>query len=164
MSRLRRDDGVAAVEAALLVPLLIFVLATSATLLSGMAAANDASRAASSGLRLATKVERNPDPDGTRGCGAWTRRSSTDEVRALVVAASGPLVSDVSQVAVSTSDPYSPTNLCRALSGSTVTVTVTYEQPIGRLGDAANALAGWFGGDPPFPDRTVTASAVGVLE
>lgn len=173
MARLRADErGIAAVELALVMVLLLLVGLVTLPLFQVMIAQTDAGRGASEGLRFATKAQANPcrasDPgcvfEPDPACRDLRRRPSSAGVRAYVRD-----TLDYPEVAVTVHDPDDPTTLlepCAAVPGNRFAVTVTSEHDLGALAGAANAASSLVGQPPIFPDETVTVSttAVGYLE
>lgn len=165
---MRREDGAAVVELALLLPLLALIAALTVPFLRIFLDINDVGGAVASGMRFATKVDRNASlSDDPVGCPDPTRRRSATQIREHVMTTGGRLLQDASQIAIVVDQPDPRPTIedpCQAISGSLVSVTATYTIPVTGLGASANTLAGWFGADPIFVARVRSVTSVGVLE
>lgn len=155
---MRREDGVAAVELALIGGVLLLLVSTLVPILQAVVAYNDLSRATAEGLRYAVHAAPNPVV-GADDCPTLTRWPSSQQVRAQVEASLGRQL-DVFDVA-----PKSPCTI-RFDEDRRVVVTASIDQDLGPLAAVANAVSGLFGGDGPFPEDIIrlTATAAGMKE
>jgi Flp pilus assembly protein TadG len=146
--RLRAERGVAAVELALMLPVVVFLVMTAVPSVAAVIAYVDLSEASEAGARYATAAHLDPEnptvyrfrPDAA-GVAAYLRR-----------------ISEVSLDSVSvTPDP------SNALPGTEVTITLTHHVSFGPLARVANALAGLVHADPPFPDGGVVLTSTATM-
>jgi Flp pilus assembly protein TadG len=144
--RLRSERGAAVIEAALVLPVLVFLVMTATPVVSSVISYIELNEVSEAGARYATAAHLDPEnptvyrfrPDAA-GVVAYVRR-----------------ISDVSLETVTvTPDPAS------AFPGTQITVTVTHRVSYGPLATVANALAGLVGSEPPFPGggAVVTSTA-----
>ena len=138
---LRRDErGVAAVEFALLLPVVVFLAIAGATLVRLFVDHGDVTQLSSSAARYATRHGLDPDRPGV-----YRFRPTAAEVEAYVRRiATVP----VDSVTVSP-DPST------ALPNTLITVTITTHSDAGPLGAVANGLAGVLGQSAPFPEGAI---------
>jgi len=127
LPRLRREEGISALELGLVLPVLLVIFALTVPLVKAGFEYITLSRATAHGVRFATRV----DPNARSSADGLTRRPTADEVGAFVRDAAGGLVLD--EVTV-TPEPTS------ALPGDVVTVRVSYEVSFGPLATLANAI------------------------
>jgi hypothetical protein len=155
LSRLRREDGAAALEFGLVLPILLIVAAMTFPLLKAGYEYIALSRAVSHGVRYASRADENARyaPDGV----TLTRRPTASEVDAYVRDAVGPELSDNVTAVTVTPEPFG------ALPGEPIDITATYQVSYGVLADIANAVHGvFFGGGAYLPETSeVTVSARG---
>lgn len=163
MSRLRRDDGAAAAELALLAGVLALIVTAVFPLFALFAGHTALHRAAASGARFATKAYAAPCRAGTAGC-VFTdttpacppvrRRPSAHEVAERVRAIAGDVVVDVTP------------NPCTALPGTPVRVSITATRDIGAVAHTANAFAQLLSGRALFAGSQLQmhATALGLEE
>ena len=143
----RDERGAAAVELALVLPVLALVAMATAPLVRLYADHAQVVALAQHGARYATRADRDPE----RGDVA-RYRPTADEVRASVA--------DAAEIPVTVTVTPSPDD---ALPGDSVTVIVVADRPIGPLGVVVNAAAGLVGGEPPFPDGGVELRSTVVM-
>lgn len=163
MSRPRRDDGVAALEMAIVASLLM-ILAFGALPLYAMARQyQNVSKATAGTLRYATAVA----PNGTRtSSGVLSRRPSYDDIaqfardaandQDLVVVVSvckGLTCTDIDASSPNRADPIP------AVAGDTVKLKVSTTVDMQVLGRVANAAVRLTGSDPVFPENDVTIAS-----
>lgn len=147
----RREEGAAAVEFGLILPLLLVFLAMVAPVIKFGYDYMVLQRAVSHGVRYASRADINPV---VRSDGSLGRRPLPSEVRAFVSDSSnGKVLAETVDVTP---------NPTLALPGEQITVAVDYELSYGPLADIANAVKGlFFGGGAFLPPTTVTVSARG---
>jgi Flp pilus assembly protein TadG len=148
----RREDGAAALELAIILPLLLVLLAFVAPLAKFGYDYMVLQRAAAHGVRYASRADINPQ---VRSDGSLGRRPLPSEVQAFVAASSNGKVA-ASDVTVNPNPKLS-------LPGEQITVTVAYPMSYGPLAEIANTIKGmFFGGGAYLPSSTtVTVSARG---
>lgn len=148
----RREEGSAAVEFGIILPLLLVFLALVAPVIKFGYDYMVLQRAVSHGVRYASRADVNPvaRADGSNG-----RRPIPSEVKAFVSDSSNGKV--LAETVAVTPNP------ALALPGEQITVAVDYELSYGPLADIANAVKGaFFGGGAFLPSSTtVTVSARG---
>lgn len=146
---MKRQQGAATVELAMLVPALMILVATAIPLLKFGMDYMVVSRAVSSGARYASRVDVNAR---VASSGGLTRRPTAAEVRQVVVNAAAPLA--LASVTVSP-EPSS------TLPGGQVFVSASYQASFGPLGAAANSIRSVFFGKPNiFPQsKVITVSS-----
>jgi Flp pilus assembly protein TadG len=150
LRRTRREDGAAAVEFAIVLPLLLVFLALVAPLVQFGYEYMVLQRAASHGVRYASRADVNPRVVE----GGPTRRPSVDEV--------AQFVSDSANGRVAANQVTVTPNPRLALPGELITVSVDYEVSYGPLAGVASAVKSTFFGGSAFPTSTpVTVSARG---
>ncbi|HEX2052254.1 MAG TPA: TadE/TadG family type IV pilus assembly protein [Actinomycetota bacterium] len=149
---LRREEGAAALEFGIILPILLALLAFVAPLVKFGYDYMVIQRAVSHGVRYASRADVNPT---VRSDGSLGRRPLPSEVQAFVASSSGGKV-QASTVSVSP-------NPKLAVPGEPITVEVDYELSYGPLADIANGISGaFFGGGASLPSSTtVTVSARG---
>ncbi len=149
----RRDEGAAAVELSIVLPILMVFLAFVAPIIKFGYEYMVIQRAAAHGVRYASRTDPNARyaEDGV----TLTRRPSSGEVRQFVSDSSDGTI-DPAAVEVNPSPMF-------AVPGELVTVTIAHEMDYGPLADIANAVKGaFFGGGAFLPSSTtVTVSARG---
>ena len=148
----RREEGAAALELGIILPILMVFLAFVAPVIKFGYDYMVLQRAVSHGVRYASRVDINPI---TRSDGSSGRRPLPSEVKAFVSDSSnGKVLADTVDVTP---------NPTLALPGEQITVAVDYELSYGPLADIANAVKGaFFGGGAFLPSSTtVTVSARG---
>lgn len=152
MRRLRRsEDGAAALEFGLILPILLVFLAFVAPLVKYGYDYMVLQRAAAHGVRYASRADVNvrERADGTLG-----RRPLPSEVASFVSDSSGGVV-DSAAVSV-TPDP------TMALPGEPITVAIDHTFSYGVLADVANGIKQlFFGGGEFLPPTEITVSARG---
>lgn len=149
---LRREEGSAAMELGLVIPVLLVLLAFVAPLIKFGYDYMVVQRAASHGVRYASRADVNPQ---LRTDGSLGRRPLPSEVASFVSASSDGKIT-ASNVAVEP-DP------SKAVPGERITVTVNYPLSYGPLAEIANGVkAAFFGGGAFLPSTTtVKVSARG---
>lgn len=156
MSRLRRDDGVAALEFAI-VSTLFMLLAFGAVPLYSMARGyHKTATASSAAVRYATSVDAN----GSRTGGSWSRRPLASDVTAFV---GDPSLDVVTEIRTGSPPTWAPGDPRNAPSGAHVRVRVSTDVDLGALGPVANAVAGLVGAGSISPEGvlTMTSTATG---
>lgn len=150
LPRLRREEGISALELGLVVPVLLAIIAFTAPLVKAGWEYISLTRATAHGVRYATRVDTN----ARMSTSGLTRRPSAAEVDAFVRDAAGGLQLDSVTV---TPDPTS------TLPGDVVTVRVSYEVSFGPLATLANAISQDLlqGGAVLPQSKVVTVSATG---
>lgn len=147
-SRLRNDRGVAALELALLLPLLLLILMVAVPLVIEGWDYLVVTGATNSGIRYASRVDENARTTSTfsPACSVSspTRRPSPCEVQQFVRQAAMPL-------AVTVTVSPDPT---LTLPGEPITVTATYTVKF-PLATAVNAFGRLLGGSLSIPTSTV---------
>lgn len=148
----RREEGAAAMELAIILPLLLVLMAFVAPLVKFGYDYMVVQRAAAHGVRFASRADINPQ---LRSDGSLGRRPLAAEVKSFVADSSNGKVG-----AASVSVNPVPS---LALPGEQITVTVDYPMSYGPLAEIANAVKGaFFGGGAFLPSSTtVTVSARG---
>lgn len=163
VSRASDDDGVAALELALLLSLLMLVAFGALPIYSMARAYQRTSKASAATLRFASAVASN----GTRNAsGELTRRPSFDEIQqfardaaddddltVVVTVCKGTSCTDIDATSADTASPIP------AVSGDTVKLkiqTTVDLQVIGRVANVASRLTG--NGDA-FPENDVTVTS-----
>ena len=138
--RLGSERGAAMVEAALILPVLVFLAMTATPVVSMTLSYVELNEVSEAGARYATAAHLDPEnptvyrfrPDAA-GVVAYVRRISDVPLETVTV----------------TPDP------ATAFPGTQITVTVTHRVSFGPVGRAANLLASLVGSDRPFPDGGV---------
>jgi hypothetical protein len=153
---MRRDvassqDGMAALELGLLLPILLLLLAVVVPVVQAGWEYMVVSRAAAHGIRYATRVDTNPR---MLPAGYLTRRPTTGEVEAFVRDAAAPL--QLSSVEV-VPEPAS------TLPNEVITVRTSYNVTFGPVAALANEVKSlFFGGGTFLPDsKEITVTARG---
>ena len=158
MSR-RADDGVAAVEMALVFTLFMLLAFGALPLYSMMRGQQKVTKAASSAARYAASVDAN----GTRpaGGGAISRRPTAAEVQTFARnAVSDTGLTVVTQICPGDVDALcAPGNPSSAKSGDGVRVTVSTPVDLSVLGSIANAVGSLVGSGSIAPQGVVTMSS-----
>lgn len=170
----RADDGIAVVEMAIVLALLLLLAVGALPLFSLLLGHIDLGRATAEGLRFATKVEANPCSAGTDGCvfelpasgctHDTRRRPSADEVEAYLRAGTG---NDALVVRVhDPADPATTLQPCNSRPGTPIAVTASYDHDLGIFGSLANAASSLGGNGPMFTDNTINvrSTAIGTEE
>ena len=148
---MRREEGAAAVEFGIILPILLVLLAFVAPFIKFGYDYMVLQRAVSHGVRYASRADVNPVE---RSDGSLGRRPLPSEVQSFVADSSNGKV-----LANTVSVTPNPT---AALPGEPIVVEVDYEFTYGPLADIANAVKGlFFGGGAFLPPTTVTVSARG---
>lgn len=149
---LRREEGAAALELGLVLPVLIVLLAMIAPLIKFGYDYMIVQRAAAHGVRYASRADINPQ---IRADGSLGRRPLPSEVASFV--------SDSSDGKVSASTVSVNPDPSKALPGEQIVVTIDYPMSYGPLAEVANAVkSAFFGGGAFLPSTTtVTVSARG---
>jgi hypothetical protein len=148
----RREEGAAAVEFGIILPILMVFLAFVAPVIKFGYDYMVLQRAVSHGVRYASRADINPI---VRSDGSTGRRPVPSEVKEFVSDSSnGKVLAETVDVTP---------NPALALPGELITVAVDYELSYGPLADIANAVKGaFFGGGAFLPSSTtVTVSARG---
>lgn len=166
---LRREDGSAAVELGLLLPVLLAAALIFTPVVTRLGDSTRTDDALGQAIRYATKASANAIEASADGhCPAPRRRRSAVEVADFLDAASGGLV-PADLVSVSVQQPNGAPDVvhpCQAIPGSVVTITAVVgldDDVIDDLSAAARqVLTG--GGQVPGLPATRTITAVGVLE
>lgn len=137
---LRHEDGAAAVELGLLLPVLMFAAVGFLPLVTRMVDANAIDDAMAEAIRYATKASPVAfDNAGAPECDAQRRRRSGPEVQAFLTAASGGRVVDSTIAVVQPNDAGTVSDPCRAIAGSVVTITATVDTSGGAIGSLSRA-------------------------
>ena len=149
---LRRDDGSAAVELSIILPILLVLMAFVAPLVKFGYDYMVLQRAVSHGVRYASRADVNPV---VRADGSVGRRPLPSEVKTFVSNSSNGKV-------LATTVAVTP-NPTLAVPGELITVEVDYQLSYGPLAGIANGVKGlFFGGGAFLPSSTtVTVSARG---
>jgi Flp pilus assembly protein TadG len=151
VTRKRREDGAAALEFGLVLPILLVIVTGMAPLVKAGYEYMVLQRAVSHGVRFASRADVNPRSDG----GTLTRRPSPGEVKSFVVNAAQPLNIAPGNVTVSP-------NPREALPGEQIEITASHTISFGVIGDIANSVSQvLFGGGAYLSDKQVTVSARG---
>lgn len=149
MRRLRGEEGIAAVELSLVLPVLLLLLVAVMPLVKAGWEYMVVSRASAHGVRYATRVDVNARVSSG---GFLTRRPTTDEVVAFVREATAPL--ELESVTVSP-EP------AATLPGDLVTVQSRFRSSFGPVAGLVNGVKSlFFGGGAVLPEEsqiTVTA-------
>ncbi len=163
MRRRRSDDGVAAVEFAI-VSTLFMLLAFGAMPLYSMARGyQKVSGGSTSALRYATSVDANgsrtTNPDGTT---TYSRRPTALQVQAFVRDAD-PTLAVMTEILTGTPATWTPGDPRSQKSGDSVRVTVSTPVDLGVLGPIANAVGSLVGAGSIAPEGvlTMTSTATG---
>ena len=164
--RRRGDDGVAALEMALVSGLLMMLAFAGLPLFAMMHAYQKVNGASSDTLRYATSVDANAhvvrtNPDGTQ---VISRRPTRDDIVqfARTAANDSTLQVTVTVYQGTTSTPRSYTSTSdplEAQSGDTVTVVVKKDVDLSLLGSVANAASNLAGQGDVFAHDTRTLSS-----
>ena len=150
--RMRREEGAAAVEFAIIVSILLLLFTMVVPIVKSGYEYMVLQRAVSHGVRFASRADVNPRVSDT---GTLTRRPSVAEVQEFVVEAAQPVGVSAANITV-TPEPRA------AMPGAQVEVEATYTMSYGVLGDIANGIKrALFGGDDVFSDYQVTVSGRG---
>lgn len=148
IARLRHQDGTAAVEFALMLPVLVLMVMIAVPVVSTVLGYIDLNEASEAGARYATAAHLDPENPGV-----YRFRPDADAVETYL-----RRISDVPLESVSVSpDP------ATALPGTQVTVTVTHRVPMGPLARVANFFAGLVGDDPLFPDGGLVLTSTATM-
>jgi Flp pilus assembly protein TadG len=151
LRRIRREDGAAAVEFAMILSTLLLLFSFVAPIVKSGYEYMVLQRAVSHGVRYASRVDVNPRSDGA---GGLTRRPSPAEVKQFVVDSAQPLT--VLPSAIQVTDPRS------ALPGQQIEISANYTMSYGIMAKFANTVkATFWGGDPLLADWPVIVSARG---
>jgi Flp pilus assembly protein TadG len=164
VTRVRRDEsGVAALEFALLMSLLMLVAFGALPLYSMARSYQRVSKASAATLRYASAVASNGKRDSS---GELTRRPSYDEIArfardaagdeslaVVVTVCKGPACTDI--------DGTSPTHASPipAVAGDTVRLKVSTTVDLRLVGSVANAASRLTGNGPAFPEGDVTVTS-----
>lgn len=152
LRRIRREDGAAAVEFAMILSILLLLFSFVAPIVKSGYEYMVLQRAVSHGVRYASRVDVNPRSDGA---GGLTRRPSPAEVKQFVVDSAQPLQVALADVTVNPS----PRNV---LPGAQIEVSANYTMSYGIMGKFANTVkATFWGGDDLLADWPVIVSARG---
>jgi Flp pilus assembly protein TadG len=162
VSRQRDEDGVAALEMALISLVLMFLAFAALPLFAMMHAYQKTNSSASDALRYATSVDANGH---TTTSGAYTRRPTAEDVVKFAQAAGN----DSSYVVVVKICPGGVMSKCavvadykaasQAVSGDTVSVTVSQQVDLSLIGSLANGVGSLFGSGSIAPHNEITISA-----
>lgn len=140
----RSERGIAAVELALVLPVVVFLVMTAVPVAAAVVAYVELNEASEAGARYATAAHLDPENPGV-----YRFRTDAAGVEAYV-----RRISDVPLASVTVSpDPSA------ALPGTQVTLTLTHQVSFGPLATVANALAGLVGADDPFPGGGVVLTS-----
>ena len=164
--RARGEDGVAAVEMAVLSSVLMLLAFSALPLFSMMRAYQSVNGASADTLRYATSVDANPrvvrtNPDGTQ---VISRRPTRDDITRFAQAAADDSALTVSVTVYSGSSGTARTftrtdDPIEAQSGDTVTLTVSKDVDLSLLGSVANAVGSLIGAGKLAPDGVTTLSS-----
>ncbi len=159
------ERGSAAVELALLLPVLLLAALVAIPVVLRIQEANRLDEAVGAALRYATKAAPNAVADPGMTCPDPRRRRSASEVQTFLADASGGIVSaaQVGVVVRSASGIETP-DPCRGVPGSTVTVTVDWVNEVGTIGELVNGVARLVGSGDVITTSTRQLTALGVLE
>lgn len=146
MRRPTGDRGAAAVELALVLPLLALVALACAPLVRIYSDHGHVVALSERGARFATRAERAPGR-----AGGATRPTPAEVVADVQAAARFPVTVSVDPAPADT------------LPGETVTVAVSATRPGGPLVAAADLVARFAGGDAVFPDAAVVIRSAVVM-
>ncbi|MDQ4148855.1 MAG: pilus assembly protein [Actinomycetota bacterium] len=149
---LRREEGAAALEFGLVLPILVLLAALTFPLLKAGYEYIVLSRAVSHGIRYASRADENPRP----GPAGLTRRPTQQEV-ADFIRRSAPQISICETCIAVTPDPSG------ALPGERIQIEASYQVSYGVLDDIANSVNRvLFRGGAYLPEsQPVTVSAWG---
>jgi Flp pilus assembly protein TadG len=156
----RRHDerGVAALELAIFLSVLMLLAFGATPLYRQMRAYQRVSKTSAATLRYATAV----DPNGRRAAdGSITRRPSYDEIARFARDSAGDasLAVVVTVCKSGTCNAASGSSPIAATAGDTVTVQVTKTVDMSVLGRIANATARIGGQEPFYPENDVTVTS-----
>lgn len=157
----RQDDGVAALELALVSTLLLFLTFASMPLLHMLRGYQTTSSAAADALRFATSVDANVSSRG----GTLSRRPTTQEIvdfaRASVDDPTLAVTVEVCPGGTTTAcaPPADPEAVLPAVAGDTVRITVAKDVDLSLAGAVANAVGSLLGSGDVAPTGTVTMSS-----
>lgn len=144
----RREDGAAAIEFALLLPVLVLMAMMAVPVVNTVLGYVDLNEASEAGARYATAAHLDPENPAV-----YRFRPDAAAVESYL-----RRISDVPLESVSiTPDPAS------SLPGTQVTVTITHRVPMGPLARVANFFAGLVGGDPLFPDGGLVLTSTATM-
>ncbi len=163
MTRGRGDRGVAALELAIFLSLLMFVAFGALPIYAMMRGYQRATKASTATLRYATAVSSN----GTRTPGGTlSRRPSYDDIRTFARDAANDadlaVVVTVCRGATCTEIDENSANHASPLparAGDTVTLTVRTTVDLSVLGKVANGVSRISGNGPTFPENDVTMTS-----
>jgi len=146
--RIRDQRGTAAVEFALFLPILVFLVMTAVPVVSTVIGYTQMNQVSEAGARYATAAHQDPEnPD------VYRFRPDAAAVVAYI-----HRISDVPLDSVTVSpDP------ANAFPGTQITVTVTRNVSFGPLGRAANWIAGMVNADEPFPEGGVVITSTATM-
>ena len=143
----RREEGAAAVEFALMAPLLAFTVMTAVSVVSLVIDYTQLTQVSGAGARYATAAHMDPENPTV-----YQFRPTATAVQNYVRG-----ISNVSLDSVTvTPDPAS------SFPGTQVTVTVTHHVSLGPFAAVANALASVVRASPPFPGGGLTLHSTAV--
>lgn len=163
------DEGVAALEMALITTVLLLLAFGALPLFAMGRAYQNVNSSAADTLRYATSVDANAHTANTSAGPKITRRPTADDVTRFAQAAAGDptlrvtvkVCPDANMSACTT--PSDTTLPLAAASGDTIVITVEKDVDLSLLGSVANAAANLVGQGDIAPDgvQTMTSTASG---
>ena len=164
--RVTDDEGVAAVEMAIITTVLMLLAFGAMPLFAMGRAYQNTSSAAADALRYATGVDANAHSTTTSsGTVRITRRPTATDVTRFAQAAAGDATLSVvvkvcpDGVMTACTAPSDPSEPLAAVSGDTVTVTVTKVVDLSFFGSLANAIGQLVGSGDIYPNGNVSISS-----
>ncbi len=146
--RIRDQRGTAAIEFALFLPIMVFIVMTAVPVVSSVIGYIQMNQVSEAGARYATAAHQDPENPGV-----YRFRPDAAAVVAYI-----RRISDAPLDSVTVSpDP------ANAFPGTQITVTVTKNVSFGPLGRVANWIAGMVSADEPFPEGGVVITSTATM-